>query len=182
MVDVHVNLLKSSHTLSEKDYQRERAILKNSVITILVVVVLVIALSVWNLVLGNKLVAVETGLSNTAKEMQGLTLASASQIYLKNRLSLITGFLTGRGVIRESLQRVFSTKLDGVHVGAVAFESDDTLSINYVANSAKALENLITYYEADTGYFTQVVTSGLSRSKEGSYQLNVSLTLPKGEK
>jgi hypothetical protein len=182
MVDVRTNLLKNRHTLSEKDYQRERSLLKGSIIVVVIVAVVVVALSVWNLVLTQKLSTIETGLTESSKEMQGLTLASAQQVYLKSRLNLVTGFLNERGVARESLQKVFSTDITGVHVGAVAFESDTVLSIEYQANSSAALDKLIAYYENDTGYFTQVTTSGLSRSKDGAYQMQVNLTLPEGDK
>lgn len=182
MVDVRTNLLKNRHTLSEKDYQRERNILKSSVITIVVVVVVVVAISVWNLVLTQKLSAIEKALTESSKQMQGLTLASAQQVYLKSRLNLVTGFLNERGVARESLQKVFSTDITGVHVGDLVFESDNVLAIEYQADSATALDRLVAYYERDTNYFTQVTTSGLARSKDGIYRMNVNLTLPKGDK
>lgn len=182
MVDVRTNLLKNRHTLSEKEYQHERNLLKQSVITVVIVGVVVVAISVWNLVLTQKMSQIEKALTASSKEMQGLTQASAQQVYLKSRLNLVTGFLTERGVARESLQKVFSTDIEGVHVGGVSFESDKVLSIEYEANSTGALDKLIAYYEGDTGYFTQVTTSGLTRSKDGVYQMNVSLTLPKGDK
>lgn len=182
MVDVRTNLLKNRHTLSEKDYQRERNLLKMSVVSVVVVVVIVIALSVWNLVLTRKLGGIEQALTSSSKEMQGLTQASAQQIYLKNRLNLVTGFLKDRSLTRESLQRIFSTNIEGAHVTGLAFESDTVLSVEYSADSSLSLGELIKYYEADTGYFTQAVTSGVSRGKEGTYQMSIALTLPKGDK
>lgn len=182
MVDVRTNLLRNRHTLSEKDYEKEKSLLKSSVVTIVLIVVIVIALSVWNLVLTRKLSGIEAALTASSKEMQGLTLASASQVYLKSRLNMVTEFLSSRGVERESLQKVFSTNIEGVHIGAVAFEGDDLLAINYVATSASALDKLVEYYQADTGYFTQAITTGISRSKDGNYQVNVTLTFPKGDK
>lgn len=180
MVDVRTNLLKNRHTLSEKDYQRERSVLKSSIVTIVITVVLVIALSVWNLVLTQRLSTIETAFTSASKEMQGLSVASAQQVYLKSRLNLVTGFLNERSVARESLQKVFSTNIEGVHVGGVAFESDTMISIEYVASSTSSLDKLIAYHKADTGYFTQAVTSGITRAKNGTYQMSVSLTLPKG--
>lgn len=182
MVDVRTNLLKNRPVLSEKDYQRERQLLKNSVVTMVVVVVIVVALSVWNLVLTQKMSKIEAAITASSKEMQGLTTASAQQIYLKSRLNLLTGFLNDRSVVRESMQKVFSTNIEGIHVGAVSFNTDNTLAINYVGNSASAMDKLISYYEADTGYFTQAITTGMTRSKEGSYQMDVVLSLPKGDK
>jgi len=182
MVDVRTNLLKNRRTLSEKDYQYERGLLKVSVISIVVIGVVVIAISVWNLVLTQKLSRIEKALTETSKTMQGFTLASAQQIYLKSRLNLVTGFLNERGVARQSLQKVFSTNIVGTHVGGVVFESESVLSIEYEADSSRALDKLIAYYEKDTEYFTQAITSGITRSKEGHYQMNVNLTLPQGDK
>lgn len=182
MVDVRTNLLKNRPTLSEKDYQRERNLLKGSVVSVVVVVVVVIAISVWNLVLTQKLSTIEKGLTESSKEMQGLTQASAQQVYLKSRLNLVTGFLNERSVARESLQKVFSTNIEGVNVSGVAFDSETVLSIEYSADSSTSLDKLISYYQGDTNYFTQAVTSGLTRSKDGRYQMNVDLTLPKGDK
>lgn len=180
MVDVKTNLLKNRHTLSEKEYQGERDLLKKSIILILVVGVLVVAISIWNLVLTQKMSGIEKAFATTSKEMQGLTQASAQQVYLKSRLSLVTQFLNERSVARESLQKVFSTDLVGVHVGGVTFENSNELAIEYYANSSDSLDRLISYYENDTGYFTQVTTTGISRSKDGIYQMNVNLSLPVG--
>ncbi|MBP9670000.1 hypothetical protein KBD75_01215 [Candidatus Woesebacteria bacterium] len=182
MVDVRTNLLKNRPTLSEKEYEQERRYLRSAVVSLVVVVVVVIALSVWNLVLTKRLATTEKSLANASKEMQGLSLASAQQIYLKSRLNLVTEFLKDRSIARESLQKIFSMNFDGVHVSGMAFESETVLSITYTANSTKSLDDLIRYYEADNGYFTQAVSQGISRSKDGNYQLIVALTLPIGDK
>lgn len=182
MVDIRTNLLKNRQTLSEKEFQQEKNYLKWSVIGSIVVVVVIIALSAWNLVLTNQLSGIEKALEKSSKEMQGLVQASAQQVYLKSRLKLVTGFLSNRSLARESLQKIFTTTIDGVHVSSVGFEGESMLGIVYSANSEYALNQLLTYYQTDTGYFTQVVSRGLTRSKDGSYQLSLALTLPKGDK
>lgn len=182
MVDVRTNLLKNRHTLSEKEYQQERTYLRWSIIGVVIVVVTVIALSVWTLVLTQKLSSVTEAVTSSSKEMQGLTEASAQQVYLKSRLKLVTGFLVDRSLARESLQKVFSVNIQGVHIGGLGFESENVITAEFVANTTSALKELLAYYEKDTDYFTQVVSSGITRSKEGNYQLTLSLTLPKGAK
>lgn len=182
MVDIRTNLLKNRQTLSEKDYQKEKNYLKWSVVGSVVVVVIVIALSAWNLVLTTQLSQIEKAVTASSKEMQGLVQASAQQVYLKSRLKLVTGFLSNRSLIRESLQKIFSTSIEGVHISGVKFEEDSTLGVAYVANSSYSLDQVLSYYQTDTGYFTQVVSHGLTRGKDGSYQLSLSLTLPKGAK
>lgn len=182
MVDVRTNLLKNRHTLSEKDYQHERNLLRQSIIGFIVVIVVLVGLSVWNFVLSNKLTNVEKAITNSSKDMQGLIQASAKQVYLKSRLQLVTGFLADRSLVRESLQKIFSVNITGTHVAGLSFENDTTLAVSYEADSASTLNDLIKYYESDTGYFVQAVSRGISRSKEGKYQLALALTLPKAGK
>lgn len=182
MTDIRTNLLKNRYTLSEKEYQKERNILRISTTLLVVVAIVVVALSVWNLVLTNKLSGLDKSLTTSSKEMQGLVQASAQQVYLKSRLSLITGFLANRTQARESLQKIFSTNIPGTHVAGVTFESESVIGVQYVSNSPSSLNQLLAYYQADTGYFTQAVSRGLTRSKDASYQMSVSLTLPKGAK
>lgn len=181
MVNVSTNLLKNRRTLSEKDYQRERMMLKYSIVGMVVVVVIVIALSAWNLFLTAKLSGIEQGITAASEEMEGLTQANAQQVYLKSRLSLITDFLSSRATTRESLQKILSTELPGTHIAGVAFVDENTLSVQYGAQESSALSALLSYYQADTDYFTQVVSSGLTRAKEGTYQVSLLLSLPKGE-
>lgn len=182
MVDIKTNLLKNRRTLSEKDYKREREYLRYSVVAVVLVVIVTVALSVWNLVLTNQLKDTEAAIASSNKDMQGLTKASSQQIYLKSRLNLITGFLKDRSYARESLQKIFSSDIPGAHIGSVAFESDTILLVGYVSNDIVALDKLVSYFEQDTGYFTQVVSRGLAKNKDGSYQMTLALTLPKGGK
>lgn len=180
MVDIKINLLKNRHTLSEKEYQQERKYLRMSVIGLVVVVVVVVAISLWNIVLSTNLAKTEAAITSVSKEMQGLVKASAQQVYLKSRLQLVTGFLADKSLTRESLQKIFSTNIAGVHVGSMAFEGDSVIAVQYVSSSVSALQDLLKYYEADTGYFTQAVSRGISRGKDNNYQMTVALSLPKG--
>jgi hypothetical protein len=182
MVDVRTNLLKNRQTLSEKDYQKEKNLLRLGVVGLVVVVVVVVAMSIWNLVLTSKMSRIDREFGATSKEMQGLVQASAQQVYLKSRLKLITGFLAERSTTRESLQKVFSTDIAGTHIASVSFEGESGLGLQYVADSTAPLKELLAYYEADTGYYTQAVSNGLSRSNNGTYQITIFLTLPKGDK
>jgi hypothetical protein len=182
MVDIRTNLLKHRQTLSEKDYQREREILRWSVVTTIIVVVVVAALATWDFILSNQLTGIKTEIEHLNGRMQGLVTASAQQIYLKNRLKLVTGFLSDRSLVREGLQRVFSTNIPGTHIASVSFLTPIVMGLQVQADSVKTLNDALAYYQADAGYFTQVVSRGLSRSKDGSYQLFLELTLPTGAK
>lgn len=179
MVDIRTNLLKNRPTLSEKDYRRERDMLRISVFSLVIVVVVVIAVSLWNFVLTRQLSQIDDQVRASTAEMEGYVEASTQQIYLKSRLKLITSFLQQRSVARESLQRVFSTTIPGTHVATVAFAADNLLSIQVASNSVSSLNSLLDYYQTDTGYFTQVVSEGIARSKDGTYQLSLVFTLPK---
>lgn len=182
MVDIHTNLLKHRQTLSEKDYQRERQTLRWAVMGMVIVVTVVAALAVWDLVLSNQLGVTKKEVASLNSRMEGLVTASAQQIYLKSRLKLVTGFLSDRSLVREGLQRVFSTNIPGTHISGVSFLTPIVMSLQVQADSVNTLNDALTYYQADAGYFTQVVSRGLSRSKDGNYQLSLELTLPSGAK
>ncbi len=180
MVDIHTNLLKHRQTLSEKDYLHEREALRWSVMGMIVVVVIVVSLAVWDLILSRQLSAIQAEVTGLNGQMQGLVTASAQQIYLKSRLKLVTGFLNDRSLVREALQRIFSTNIQGTHISGVSFLTPIVMNLQVQADSVTSLKSVVDYYEADSGYFTQVVSRGLSRSKDGSYQLSLELTLPTG--
>lgn len=182
MVDIRTNLLKNRRTLSEKDYAFERNLFRWAIFALIVVVVGVLALSIWNLVLTRKLSGIEGELTKSSKELQGLSDASAQQVYLKSRLKLVTEFLADRSVDRESLQKIFLANIDGAHVTGVSFESESQIAVSYIANETFSLGRLLSYYESDTGYFTQAVSKGITRSPDGSYQMSVLLTMPGGGK
>lgn len=179
MVDVRTNLLKNRPTLSEKDYQREQKYLRWSVTSSVFVVVVVIALSIWNFVLSSQLSKIEDSLLVKSKDMQGLTKASSQQIYLKSRLNLVTGFLKGRSFVREALQKVLSINIVDTHIVDLSFINETTMGVQYSATNASSLKQLLSYYEVDTNYFTQVISRGITRSTDGAYQISMELTLPK---
>jgi hypothetical protein len=182
MVDIKTNLLKNRRTLSEKEYQKEQNYLRFSIVSLVVVVVVIVAVSIWNFVLTSKLSSIENSITSTNKQMQGLSQASAQQIYLKSRLNLLTGFLSDRSVARESLQKILSTDIAGTHLSNLGFVDDATLGVSYVASNSANLSDLVKYYESDTGYYPQVVSTGVSRADDSSYQLSLLLTLPKASK
>lgn len=182
MVNVVTNLLKNRRTLSEGEYQRERAILRYSVLGLVVVVVLVLAMSLWILLLTSRLSEVESGIVKASNEMEGLVEANAKQVYLKSRLNLVTDFLGSREMARESLQKLFSTQIEGTHLAGAVFEDEISLAASYVAQEIFALERLLEYYQEDTEYFVQVVSRGITRTRDGNYQVSLLLTLPKGDK
>ena len=150
MVDVRTNLLKNRRTLSEKDYQKERSLLQKSVVGIVVAAVIVVSLSVWNLFLANKLSGIETAVTAASKELQGLSQASAQQIYLKSRLNLVTGFLGERTDARESLQKILAINVGGSHLSGLSFENESMLGVEYVSTNITALNDLLKYYQSDT--------------------------------
>ncbi len=180
MVDLKINLLKNRPTLSERDYQKEKSLLRYSIFALVVIVAIVAAFSVWNLILTRQVSGIEEALTTTSREMQGLSEASAQQVYLKSRLKLISGFLSDRSQTREAMQKILSTSIPGAHVAGVVFESKNTIGVQYSSENAGSLNELLKYYETDTEYFMHVVSEGLARSKDGSYQLSLLLTLPKG--
>ncbi len=156
--------------------------LRYAIFGIIVVVISIVSLSVWSLVLTKKLSGIETKLLGVTKDMQGLTQASAQQVYLKSRLKLVTGFLADRSLTRESLQKIFATSIAGTHVTGVGFEDENILNVQYTADSASVLSKLLSYYQGDTEYFTQAVSRGLTKNKDGTFLMNLALTLPKGGK
>lgn len=181
MVDIRINLLKNRSTLSEAEYRREREALRKAVYGLVVVVVVLMALSIWNLVLTVRLKKIETEITESSREMQGLVRASASQIYLKSRLQLITSFLNERSLMRESLQKVLSNETPGTHISKTTFVGENILRIQVSAMDSAALSEVLKYYQESNVYFIQVVSRGISRTKDGSYQLSLDLTIPRGE-
>lgn len=179
MVDVRTNLLKGRQTLSEKDYQREQTYLRSSISAMIVVVVGVVALSLWNFILSRQLSGIEQKIASASADMQGLSAASAKQIYLKSRLNLVTGFLNDRSDTREALQKILATNIPNTHIAGLDFIDEVTLGVQYVSDDIEALSQLLAYYQADTNYYTQAVSRGLTRDKNAGYQLSLVLTLPK---
>jgi len=174
-----VNLIKNRHSLSEKDYKREREVFRYSMVGLVIVVVITLAVSIWQFVLTTELNKVEVSITNSTKELQELSEANAMQVYLKSRLKLITSFLDDRSVSREALQRVFSLDIPGVDVVGASFESDTTISVQAKANDVISFERLIEYVSNENDFFIQVVSQNVTRSEDGAYQMDILLTIPK---
>lgn len=179
---IAVNLLNDKHTLSESDYQHERKILQYSAMFFTVVVIVTMVVGIFSLFLTNKLNMIEDDIARGTNELKDLTVASAQQIYLKNRLQLITAFLDGRSVDREAMQRVFSFNIPGVVVSSVGFVNETTLGIQLTAETSAALTDALDSISAPSSFFTQVVSKGVSRAVDGSYQMQILLTVPRGDK
>lgn len=182
MVDIRTNLLKNRSTLSEKDFLREHGLLRIATGAVATTIIAVVVLSIWNYLMTGQLEQIEAEIVATTEEMQGLVLANTAQVYLKNRLSLVTSFLDEREVTRESMQTLLSTEIPGTHVAGVAFEGETLLNVSYVSSNSESLAALLKHYEGDTQYFTQATSNGITRSKDGNYQTSLTLVIPKGDK
>lgn len=175
---MRVNLLKNRRVLSEKDYLREKKLLQSAVVGLVLVVFITVAMALWNFVLSQKLRGIEEEIAKESSQMQGLTEANAEQVYVKNRLGLIGNFLDDQAVARESLQKVLALSLPGVTIGGMSFESANEISVTVSAESQPALKEALAYYQQADGFFPQVVSNGVSRNKEGRYEMKLVLTLP----
>lgn len=175
---MRVNLLKNRRVLSEKDYLREKKFLQSAVVGLVLVVFITVAMALWNFVLSQKLKGIEEEIAKASSQMQGLTEANAEQVYVKNRLGLIGNFLDDQAVARESLQKVLALSLPGVSIGGMSFESASEISVTVSAESQPALKEALAYYQQPDGFFPQVVSMGVSRNKEGRYEMKLVLTLP----
>lgn len=179
MAEIRINLLKNRPTLSEAEYRRERKMLFAAIVGLILIVILSVSLSLWNLMLSRELASKEAKITAANKEIQGLVQANASQIYLKSRLKLITSYLGQRSVMRQALQQLLSNDVAGTHVTAVSYLEDNVIQAQVMAGSVVNLTELVKYYQTSSSYFTQVVSRGITRTREGNYQLSLELTLPK---
>lgn len=175
---MRVNLLKNRRVLSEKDYLREKKFLQGSVIGLVLVVFITIAMALWYFVLSQKLKGIEEEITKASSQMQGLSDANAEQVYVKNRLSLIGNFLDDQAIARESLQSVLALSLPGVTIGGMSFDKENEVTVTVSADSQGALKEALAYYKQADGFFPQVVSTGVSRNKEGKYEMKLTLTLP----
>lgn len=175
---MRINLLKNRRVLSEKDYLREKKFLQISVVGLVIVFVVTAAMAIWNYALSSRLSGIEEAITEANKQMQGLATANAEQVYVKNRLSLIGNFLDDQSIARESLQQILALSLPGVSIGGITFESETEVVVIVSADSAVSLAEALSYYQRDDAYFPQVVSEGLSRNKDGRYELRLVLTLP----
>lgn len=179
---IRINLLKNRRVLSEKDYLREKKFLQISVVSLVIVFVITVAMAIWNFALSQRLLGIEESITEANKQMQGLATANAEQVYVKNRLSLIGGFLDDQSVARESLQQILALSLPGISIGGITFESESEVMVTVTAESVVALSSAIEYYKRDDAYFPQVVSQGMSRNKDGLYEMRLVLTLPTNDK
>ncbi len=182
MVDIRTNLLKGQSSLSDKDYLQEKALYRYAVLGLVASLIIVSGLAIWNFLATRTVSAVEEEVLSLSVELQSLTEASAKQVYSKSRIDLISDFLDSRAITREAMQNLLSTSIPGTYVAGVAFEGENNLSVSYVADSITTLSELLEYYSTDGGYFDQVVSRGLTRSKDGTYQASLSMSLPGGGK
>lgn len=175
---ISINLLKDKYALSEKDYQREKQYLHYGVVLFVAVTVVTLSLGLWTLFLSNKLAGIENSIAASTAELASLTDANAEQLYLKSRLQLITSFLDNRTIEREALQKIFSMSIPGVVISAVGFESDRSLLVQMTATDAQALARTLSTFSESTNFFVQVVGRGVTKAQDGSYQMQVVLTVP----
>lgn len=173
-----INLLKDRRVLTEKEYTRERNILRQAIVILAVTLVVTIAITMWYLMLAKRLSDIESSIAKSSKELSGLAQANAEQIYIKNRLQLISGFLTDRKVAREALQQVLSLSIPGVTIGGISTEDDGTIIVGVKADNIEALSSAIAYYKTENNFFTQAVNRGIIRDKYGVYTMNVGLQVP----
>ena len=179
MAPAGINLLKNRRVLSEKAYQEERKFLRYSVLALVLTAVVAVALSLINLYLMTRISTLDTTITSASSKISGLSKASAQQIYLKSRLQLISGYLENRSTARTALQQIFSLSIPGAEVTGASFPSDQTLAVQVTANSIVALNQVVAYYQASNAFFTQAVSNGITRAKDGTYQLQIILSLPK---
>ncbi len=179
---MRINLLKNHRVLSEKEYAREKKIAQWSLLGLMVLVVITVAMAIWNFVLAQKLAGIEKSITKANTQMQGLTQANAEQVYVKNRLKLIGNFMDEQTIARDALQQVLALSLPGVTIGAITFTEENEISVVVAALDMTSLEESLKYYQKEDGFFTQVINGGISKSKDGSYEMKVRLSLPKAEK
>jgi len=178
MASMKINLLKDHHVLSEREYSRERSLLRYSVVGLVVLLFLMMAVFFWNFILANKLSGIESSITMASNQLKGLAEANAQQLYVKNRLSLISDFLADRAVSREALQQILTLQIEGVTIGGITYVGDNEVSVTVQANNAEILGRAIEYYKTENGFFPQVVAKGISLQKDGKYEMILILTIP----
>lgn len=176
---MRINLLKNHRVLSEKDYLREKKLAQGALIFLTVVVVITIAMAIWNFVLAQKLAGIEKSITKANTSMQGLSEANVEQVYVKNRLKLIGTFMDEQTIARDALQQVLALSLPNVTIGGITFVESEEIRVIINASTQQALEESLKYYERGDGFFTQVVNEGIAKTKDGTYEMRVRLSLPK---
>lgn len=176
---IAINLLKDKYSLSEKDYQKEKQYLQYSAVMFAFIFVVSTSMGLWSLFLSRRLSLAEADISRATAELANLADANAQQIYLKSRLNLITSFLSGRSVEREAMQKVFSIDIPGVVVSGAGFEGENTIRMQLTASNVESFAQAVDYLSKSSSFFTQVVSSGISRTQDSKYQMQILLTIPK---
>ena len=176
---ISINLLKNRYTLSEKEYLRERKIFFYVIVASAVLAVITVAISFWQLVLTRRVSGLEQKIAEDTEQLAMLTEASAKQIYLKSRLKYISSFLEGRSVAREAIQHVFSLSIPVISVTSTTFSSVTEMLVQVSSDNASTLGEAIKYFSEDTRFFLQAVSRGISRTEDGSYRMELVLTVPK---
>lgn len=175
---MRINLLKSRRVLSEKEYLREKLWLQYSVWMLVVLAVVITTLFLWYWLLLRKYEKVNQSYLTVSSELQGLTEANASQLYLRGRLELITGFMDDRLILRNAIQKILTLDITDVNVAGMSIVTDDELSIKLVAFDSDALSSALNYLKSEIQFFTQVVSEGIVRTKDGNFELTARLKMP----
>ena len=178
MVDIKINLLKNRPTLSEGEYQRERKYLWSSIMGLIVVTLLVVSMSIWSMVLTSRVTGIERAITQSSREIQNLVEANANQVYLKGRLQLITEYLQKRSRVRQALEHILANEIVGTHINSVAFIEENVIRLQLEAENNEVLNEVLMYYQRENGYFTQIVSRGVTRAREGTFQLTLEMTIP----
>ncbi len=180
-MDISVNLLKKRRGISEKLWQTEYKLFRSVVVAFLVLTVVVLVVFLWTLLLSRRISAVVQDSEKVRAQFAGLEGANVQQLYLKNRLKLLQQFFLERVSTREALERVFAIDIPGVVVLDVSFETDTLISMRIGALGVGELEKAYEFFsEAEDMFFNKVVNRGVTRVDDGSYTMEIELTVPKG--
>lgn len=180
MAEVKINLLKKRRGITESQYIAERRAFIASVIVILVVVLIATVFFVLQILSSRQLDNVEADISAVEEKLIGLNDASIRQLYLKNRLDMVSMFFDSRVEDREALQQVFSLDMPGVVITGASFESEDTVALQLTADSVLALDSAYLYFENEDTYFVESINRGITKNEDNTYTMRLDLTLPTG--
>ncbi len=177
-MDLKINLLKKRRAISEKEYLRERKMFVFALTGFLGLFLLMsvfFGLEMFDLW---KLKKTKNRVAKAESRLSELQLVTKGQLYLRSRLNLVKDFLDSRVKGREAVERVFSLNLPGVVVSGVSFTDNQVLEVRLRAKSVSALDEAFQWLKNDN-FFLQVVNRGVSRMENGSYDMQLELTMPK---
>ena len=178
MAELKINLLKKRRAISEKEYLREKKLFIMALtgfLSLFLVMSVFFGLQMFNLW---QLKKVKAKVSKAEARLTDLKPVTQGQLYLRSRLDLVRDFLKSRVKGREAVERVFSLNLPGVVVASVSFGDKQILRMRLKATSAMALDEAFKWLEEDN-FFLQAVNRGISRLEDGSYTMQLELTMPK---